>query len=261
MYPRRAERGAGPGERFVAGEAGARLEPREPEVDHLDPAVRRVQHVLRLEVAVQHAVRVRRGQSPRDVQGDGDSFGDVHPTLAQLHGGAQRAAGDVLLDEIELRLELLEREDGRDARMRERARRHRLPPQPGAQPVVLGERRRQRLDGDRALQPGVVAEVDDAHPAAADQAGHFVGAETPADQGVVVGRGEQAGVCLHRRPVYDAGPAVHPEQRQHLGAQGRVAGARLVDESVAAAGVAFERGVEQLVDPAPALSVHRRRHR
>ena len=207
---------------------------------------------------MQHAVRVRGGQRPGHGEGDGHDLGEGHPAFAQLHRGAQRASGDVLLDEVELRLELLEREDGRDPGMRERTGRHRLAPQPGAHPVVVGDRGRQRLDGYRAPEPRVVTEVDDAHPAAAEEAGDLVGTEAAADQGIVAAGREQAGVGLHGRPVDDARPAVHLEQRQHLGAQRRVAGARLVEERVPIAGAAFERGVEQRVDPAPALSVHRR---
>ena len=173
--------------------------------------------------------------------------------------GTQRAARDVLLHEVELSVELLEREDGRDAGMRERPGRHRLAPQPGAHPVVVGERRRQGLDGDGPPQARVVAEVDDPHPATSEEAGHLVGAEPPSDQRIVCAGQEQAGIHLHRRPVDDTGPAVHLQQRQHLGAQGLVAGARLLDERFSIVGLAFERGVEQLVDPAPALSVHRGR--
>ena len=209
---------------------------------------------------MQYPVRVRRGQRPRDVERDADDLRDGHPAPAPLHLGAQRPAGDELLDQVELRLEFLQREDGRDARMRERGGRHRLAPQPGAHPVVVGERRGQGLDGDRAPEPCVVTEVDDAHPAAAEEGGHFVGAEPPADHRVAGGV-EQAGVRLHGRAVDDAGPAAKLEQRRHLGPQGLVAGARLGEEVVPAAGVAFERRVEQIVDPAPAFSVHRRRHR
>ncbi|MXW34464.1 MAG: hypothetical protein F4Z60_02275 [Chloroflexi bacterium] len=103
-----------------------------------------------------------------------------------------------------------------------------------------------------------MTEVDDAHPAAPEEARDLVGPEAAADQRVVVAGREQGGVGLHGRPVDDARPAVHLEQRQHLGAQGRVAGARLVEKRVPIAGAAFKRGVEQRVDPAPALSVHRR---
>ena len=217
---RGAGQGAGSGQRLGVSDDGSGLEPREPEVDHLDPAVRRVEHVLRLEVPVQHALRVRRGQRPRDIEGDGDDLGDSHPARADLHGGAQGAAGDVLLYHVELAVELLEREDGRDARVGERPGRHRLAAQPRAQVVVVGERRRQRLDGHWPLEPRVLTEVDDAHAAAAEQAGDFIGAEATADQRVVVAGEEQAGVRLHGRPVDGTRPAVHLQQRQHLGAQG-----------------------------------------
>ena len=71
--------------------------------------------------------------------------------------------------EVQLVAVLLERVDGRDARVRERRGRARLAVQPGAGRSASVPPR-QRLEGDVAAEPRVVGEIDDAHAAAADLA-------------------------------------------------------------------------------------------
>ncbi len=84
--------------------------------------------------------------------------------------------------------------------MRQRRGGPRLLPQARSHPLVAEQVRRQRLQRDRAMQPRVVGQVDDAHAAAAEDAHDPVGADLRArfemrrrleEALVVVVRGEQ----------------------------------------------------------------------
>ena len=162
------------------GEAVAVLESREAEIDHLDAAVGGVHHVFRLQVTVDDPMCVRRRQSTRDVARYGQDFVDGDGAPPQRF--AQRASGHVLADEVQVAVELLEREDRCDAGMRQGSGGHRLPPQTRAEPVVVNELRRQRLDRHRPIEAGVASEIDDAHPASPEEAGDLIRTELPPDE-------------------------------------------------------------------------------
>ena len=81
---------------------------------------------------------------------------------------AQRAALEILGRDEDLIADLLERVHRGDRRMRQRRGGARFLAQPRAHPIVAEQMRRQRLQRDRAMQPRVVREVDDAHAAAAE---------------------------------------------------------------------------------------------
>jgi len=53
----------------------------------------------------------------------------------------------------------------------------RLPLEPRMRGRIRSERRRQNLDGDLAMQPGIVCPIDLAHPTGAERRQDFVGAQ------------------------------------------------------------------------------------
>ena len=67
---------------------------RQPEVDELDAALRRQHHVLRLQIAMDHALGVELGEALGDLGRDVDDLRHRH--LPAPHPLAQRAAGHVL---------------------------------------------------------------------------------------------------------------------------------------------------------------------
>ncbi len=119
-------------------------------------------------------------------------------TVAELL--AQRAPADQLRDDVQLAVDLLEREDRRDGRMRQRGGGARLARQPFAAHRIARELRRQRLERDRAPQPLVLGGVDDAHPAAPDFLEHAVRANLfPGERSTARRRG--SGPRPRRTPV------------------------------------------------------------
>ena len=82
--------------------------PREAEVDHFDPAVRQVHHVLRLQVPVDDAARMRRGQRVRNGPRDGHHLVDRQQSVSRAQGVAQRDARDVLVHQVQVASELLQ---------------------------------------------------------------------------------------------------------------------------------------------------------
>ena len=232
------------------------LESREAEIDHLDAAVGGVHHVFRLQVAVDDAVCVRRRQGARDVARYGQDFVDGEGTPPQRF--AQRASGHVLADEVQVAVELLEREDRGDAGMRQGGGGHCLPPQPRAEPVVVNEFRRQRLDRHRPIEAGVPSEIDDAHPAAPEQAGDLIRTELPPDQRVAGAAGKQVGVGRRGQLLQRARFGVRPQERSDLVGKRGIAGAFPIEVGVPPGRLPFKRRVEQVVDPLPAFRIHRR---
>ena len=135
---RRAHDHAGP--RDVGGRAGAplQLRTRQAEVEQLH-AVRREEHVRRLEVAMNDAARVQRRQRGQDLEADRDGLGDVQRSAPQLLGqrlaleqlhGDEQAAG-VFADLVDLA----------DVRMVDARRCPRFTPQPLARRLVVRRRR------------------------------------------------------------------------------------------------------------------------
>jgi hypothetical protein len=153
-----------------AGQPGGRAERAfelgtgEAEVEQLD-AVRRQEHVRRLEVAVDQAAVVQRRQRGEHAERDRQRVRDAERAalqaigqrlaLEQLHGDEQRAR--ILADLVDLA----------DVRMVDARRRPRLAPEALARGLVA-RRRRHRLQRNRALEPFVARRIDDAHPAFAE---------------------------------------------------------------------------------------------
>ena len=68
-------------------------EPRKAEIEDLDGAFRRANHVLGFQIAVHQTARVRGGQGLRDADGSLEQASARQRSAPQL--GAQRLAGDV----------------------------------------------------------------------------------------------------------------------------------------------------------------------
>ena len=125
------------------------------------------ENVLGLHVAVDHAVRVRVGErSATSRSSRTTSRGSRRPACADAL--RQRLAVDEAHDEEDVAADLVGAVDRHDVLVRQRARGARLAQKALAHDRVVGEMRRQRLDGDAPVEPEVAREVDDAHAAAAD---------------------------------------------------------------------------------------------
>ena len=147
----------------------------EPEVEHLDPALRRHLDVGRLEVAVDDALRVRGFERLGDLPEDGDD-------VLGGHRSALEALGEVLtghqlhLDEgaIAAVLEAVQRGD---VGVIERGQDPRLALEPAAPIRRIGHRLGQDLDRDFTPQPQVLRPIHLAHAAGADRGENLVGAD------------------------------------------------------------------------------------
>ena len=167
---RRAHHEARAGEPAGRIQRGLRLGPRQAEVEQLD-AVRRQEHVRRLQVAMDDAAAVEGGQGRQDPEGHRHRVGDAHRTavqpigerlaLEQLHRDEE--AGRVLADFVDLA----------DVGMVDARRGARLAPEAPARRLV-GRQRRHHLDGDRAPEALVAGLVHHAHAALAQAAAHRV---------------------------------------------------------------------------------------
>jgi hypothetical protein len=162
----------------------------EAEVEDLHPPVRRDEQVLRLEVAVDDALVVRRRQAARHLGRvlDGLPLGQRpgrEPSSQSLPfeelGDGERSA--VLLAEVV---------DREDIRVREHSDGLRLALEAGEPARVPCEDLGQNLHGDGAIEAGVPGPVDLAHPARAERAENLVVAKA-----LVNGQG-------HHRPPVDA---------------------------------------------------------
>jgi len=150
----------------------------EPKVEDLHPPVAEQEQVLRLEVAVDDPLVVRRRQR----------LGDLGPVL---HGLADRQAPVIqalaerlplqqLADDVGGALVVADVVDGEDARVAEAAGRARLVGET-AEPVGVGvEVGRQDLQGDVASQAIVAHAVDLAHTAGAERTDDLVGTDAGA---------------------------------------------------------------------------------
>jgi hypothetical protein len=119
------------------------------------------------------------------------------------------------------------------------------------------------FEGHAAAEPFVAREVDLAHAARAERALDAVDPEPAADErraAAAFGRGlarQSARRHAHRRALDEVrGPRLGFEQAQDFAAQLRVRAARRRDEALALRRGQFVRGVEQLVNPLPALRFH-----
>ena len=142
------------------------LGPREAEVEELH-AMRRDEHVRRLEIAVDDAAGVQRRERRENPEADGHCLSHAHRSatealrqrlaLEELHGDEQLAA--FLADFIDLT----------DVRMIDARGRSRFPPEPPASCVVVCQRRH-GLERDGPLEPLVPRRVHHAHAAFAELA-------------------------------------------------------------------------------------------
>ena len=116
-------------------------------------------------------------------------------------------------------------------------------PARGRDPAVAKELQRRTAAHVLALD-----EIDDAHPALAEQAKHPVRAHAPRRVGP-----EQVVGHLGQRPIEErAGRPVLDEQRLHLGHQRRVPVGPRLEERVLLGGGQVRRRVEEILDQAPA---------
>jgi hypothetical protein len=177
---RRPHQRAGHGHALVGGE-----DPRDAEVGelHRGRLVLVDQHVLRLEVAVDDAGRVR----VRERVGERPSH--QHAELGEAEAdrgrpGAQRAAAHELGDEVALHRGVagvvVDLDDGRVGQACHRAR---LAREAGARVGRRGEVRVQQLHRHLAVERGVAAAVDDRHAAAPHLLEELVPAQHPDHRG------------------------------------------------------------------------------
>ena len=149
-----------------------------------------VEHdVGRFQIAVQHALLVRRGQSgaeaARDVEG---LIGGQATDAAQQR--RQVLPIHVFHRDVMLALELADVVNAADVGMRNLARNADLVQKPLEQDTVGGQRRRQEFQRDRLAQLQIGSAVDLAHPAPADERDDAVAAgdKSAGQETLLVGR-------------------------------------------------------------------------
>ena len=189
---------------------------------------------------------MRGRERPRDLSGDLE-----HPRHRQRpfpEKLSQRLARHVLADQEQLVVEFLERIHGGYARMRQAGRRLRFPTKTLPTGGVAPDLRRQRLQRHAPEKPGIVGEVDDSHPAAAQLLPDDVRADDPSAR-LPVG-GARAG-RRHPSQLFGllSGGDVLVEQRRHVGAQPGLTGTGGTDEVVAFLRIPPERVGEDLACP------------
>lgn len=201
------------------------------------------------------AVRVRRGEGGGDV-----GQRRQEPVRRERAGGelvAQRAAAHEFRHDVELAVDLFEREHRRDRGVREFRGRARLEPQAFPADRIAGVFRRERLQRDRPPEALVVRRVDDAHAAAAELFADEVGAQGLAGQGRLGIVEDQVRARSPGRLFEEGGRAlVAFEQREHFTQQFLVVAGRLREEGQALGRGTVGCGVEDLRDLAPALGRH-----
>ena len=197
----------------VVADSGLLGDPlREPEVRQVDVvgAVRaraRVeQHVGGLHVAMHEAARMGRIQRDRDLREDADRVRRVQAAALQAllqvtpldvaHGDEEEALG---------RPGLVDRDD---VRMVDRCGQLRLAQEAVAERLVLGEAGSEQLERNPPLEPQILGQVDDAHPAEAQQRLDPIAGELGADPRVVA--------HLHVRILAFGGLEEHKPTRESL---------------------------------------------
>ena len=136
----------------------------DPEVDDLDLAVAADQHVAGLDVAVDEAPRVGRGERPGDGRADARDLAR-RQRAAPAQDGREVLAVDQLHDDVRAARVLAVVVDGDDVRVAERRRRLGLLPEARRELRVAQVLGAQELERDVATEPGVVRAVDRRHPA------------------------------------------------------------------------------------------------
>ncbi len=148
-----------------------------------------------LHVAVDQALRVGRVERPGHLGQQGD---DV-PGLERAGGQPRLEVGslDVAHGDVVRAVDLAGLVDRDDVGVVDRRCQLRLTQEAGPERLVIGEVRRQQLQGHPPPQAALIRQVDDAHPAAADDRLDPIGAELGAEAGVgAAGHGAMNRACL-----------------------------------------------------------------
>jgi hypothetical protein len=217
---------------------------RKAEVEHLDVAIGPHHDVVRLQVAVDDAAPMGRGERRQDLTRDAKAARQWQRALQAL---PQRRAGDQLHDQIVV-ADVVQRAD---VRMIQRGDRPRLVHEPLAGGDVVDDAARQHLDRHGAIEPGIAGFVHLAHPAGADPGLDDIGAQHGAAR-------ERRRRPAHRRVAKAAALVMGAQQPCDLPLQGRIAATCVGNEGLAIDARARQRQVEHRADAAPALRRHRR---
>ncbi len=145
------------------------------EVEDLDAAVPGDEDVLGLQVPVDDALLVGRGEPGGDLRGVFHGSPRREGSAREL--GAQRLAFEQLLDDVGRAFVLTDVVDRRDVRVVENAGGFRFLLEAAKAIRVLREGCRQHLDRDLAPEPRIPRPIDLAHTPRADRAEDLVGAE------------------------------------------------------------------------------------
>jgi hypothetical protein len=169
-----------------------RLEaPRDAEVEHLHLPVDADHHVFGLDIAVNQALAVRRGERLGHVDEPADPLRERGLAVADV--AAQRPSFDELEGDEGHALDLAGVVDRHGAGVVERGRGLRLAHQPllalAALDRGLGLGAEEHLERDAAPEHGVVRAVHEPHPALAEHALDDVAAQSSPDHRAPVGRG------------------------------------------------------------------------
>ena len=143
---------------------------------HRPPSPLVEEDVRRLDVAVDHALRVRVGERPRDFPHHPRHFARWQ-RAARCDPLRERSPIDVRHHDEDEAVDLLDGVNRDDVRMREPGGSTRLAHEPFAEVRVVGELRRQELDGNLTIEPHLACEVHDSHSAPAELAVKRVSAD------------------------------------------------------------------------------------
>jgi hypothetical protein len=147
----------------------------EAEVEDLHAAVSRDEQVLRLEISVDDALRVRRGQALQHLPAVIDRLrGRERASIEDL---AQRLTLEQLQHHEHRALVPADVVDRQDVRMGEPGDDPRFALESGHRVGERHDARRQELDRDQPAQPEVTRPIDLAHPACPERREDFAGAE------------------------------------------------------------------------------------
>ena len=146
------------------------------EVENLDPFLGGDHHVAGLQIPVQDTRGVRARQAVSQLAGDGQCLRQ-RQRGARSQELAQAPSGHQLHGQEDQPVQLLDRVDVDDVRMVERGGRAGFPLKPGAAIDRVGDLGSRQLERHLPGQPGVLGDIDLAHPAAAQAFEHEVVAE------------------------------------------------------------------------------------
>ena len=151
--------------RVVAAVRG-RLHLGQAEVEQLDVAVAGDHHVLRLQIAMDHAALVRAGQHVGHLRRDAQSFLQRNRALQDRR--SKRLTLDHLHGDVCDVVDAADVVDGHDVRMIERRGRARFLLE-AAEQLRAGHIRRKNLDGHVAIELRIAGLIDLAHTTGADR--------------------------------------------------------------------------------------------